>query len=461
MKKFLKLSDNLRNAAKISSGTAIGQLISIVTLPLVTRLYGAEIMGTWAAIHAIAFLIYKVNDLGLTQAIMVADEEEMPELLGSMITLVTSISLILALAVWGYCVFFVRYDLEMTIVTVACSVFYAFSLQIANVSYTWLNREKQYSVLMKNPILNYVSMTVISLALGWMGFIRYGYYLGVMLAQFLTLLHMWRFMPKIRPVLSIQKLRDIITKNINFVKYQMPSSFMIQLREELPNLLIGGLFGNAVLGCFSISTKILNVPVTFIGQALGKVFYQRLAEMKRNGQTVKDFIFRNVMRGMKIAVIPMMLLMAYGDAAVVMFFGEEYAVGGVILRIVVARTFFTFISTTTQGMDIVLGKQKYAMMNALYQSIAISASVVISFYATGTPYWCAAMMTASFIVLQVIYFCRIFRVIQAPYWKYVKNICIYLGIAVAGSFVLRYAFIYITDLTQWAFFKYLAQFLVM
>lgn len=44
---MLKLfkSKNLQNVMKISGGTILGQLISIVSLPIITRMYGAEVMG--------------------------------------------------------------------------------------------------------------------------------------------------------------------------------------------------------------------------------------------------------------------------------------------------------------------------------------------------------------------------------------------------------------------------------
>lgn len=44
MKKF-KFSKSLVNVTKISGGTVVGQVISIVTLPFITRLYGAEVLG--------------------------------------------------------------------------------------------------------------------------------------------------------------------------------------------------------------------------------------------------------------------------------------------------------------------------------------------------------------------------------------------------------------------------------
>ena len=460
MKKRFQLSGNMKNVAKISSGTVLGQLISILTLPLITRIYGASILGVWTTIYAIANLINMVSDLGMTQSVMICKEENAPKTLGVLLLLTGSISLLAAPVVGIYCYFVIGYGWGQTLTVILFAVLYGLSLQLSQVCYTWLNRNKQYSALMKNPVLNYLSMAVITLTLGYLGFEKYGYFIGMTVAQMLTLLHMLRFMPRKLPRISRTAVGEVIRENKEFVKYQLPSNMAYQFREQLPNLLIGGLFGDAILGCYSVSLKLLNIPVTFIGQALGKVFYQRLAELKQKGQQVSDFIYRNISRAMKLAIIPMILLAAFGDAAVVMFFGEVYAMGGVIVRIVAFRAVFTFISTSTQGMDIVLGKQRYAMLCCLAQTGAMALAIAGSFYLTHNIYWCAVIMTVFFIVIQVTYFCAIFKTVEIRPLRYLKSIGVSLAVVLVAAFALRAAYIWIMELTGWGLLEYLGQFLV-
>ena len=75
MKKRL-ISENIKNIGKISSGTLVGQVISIISIPIITRLYGAEIIGYWALFNSIAMVVNSFSDLGLTNAIMIKDSEE-------------------------------------------------------------------------------------------------------------------------------------------------------------------------------------------------------------------------------------------------------------------------------------------------------------------------------------------------------------------------------------------------
>lgn len=456
----IRLSNNLKNAAKISSGTLIGQLISIAILPVITRIYGAEIMGIWTVIVSISGLMNTVTDLGLSQAMMIENPEEEIRTYNAIMTIVFLMSFAPLVIVALYCKVLAGYNWQLTIVVVLFSLIYALTLQINQVSYTWLNKKKNYSVLMKNPILNHGSMAVFAIALGLLGFKTYGYYIGVTIGQLITLVHMSRHLPRELRFSSIADMKAVIRKHQVFVKYQMPTNVTIQAREQFPNLLIGVFFGNTVLGYFSISQKLLNIPVTFIGQSLGKVFYQRLAELRQKGEQVASFIYRNFMRAMKLCFLPMILLAAFGDAAIVMFFGSEYDVGGVIVRIVVFRTFFTFISTCMQGMDIVLERQKYSMITCITQTILLVTSIALTHLLGGSIYVCALAMTVSFIVVQVVYFSAIFHTVGISPLKYLRNVVFALVGVLVLSFAVRAGYIWLTEFTGWAFFEYLASFLV-
>lgn len=460
MKKRFQLSSGMKNAAKISSGTVLGQIISIVSLPFITRIYGAEVMGIWAVINAIASLMNTVSDLGMTQCIMIKDEKDILRTYSAISLVVVLMCIPLSLVAAAYCLLIRHDSLVVTGWIVLFALVYAVTLQFGQVSYTWLNKNKEYSALMKNPLVNYGTMAVSTIVLGLLGFKTYGYYIGVTIGQVLTLLHMRRYLPKKISKPSLEEVRRVIQENRIFVKYQMPTNVATQMREQIPNLLISGLFGDTVLGYFSISQKLLNIPISFIGQSLGKVFYQKLAELRSKGEDLAFFIYRNLTRALKLAFIPMALLAAYGDAAVVMFFGAGYSIGGVIVRIVVFRSFFTFVSACTQGMDIVLGKQKYSLITCLSQTVLICMSIVLTHLVTDNVYVCAGAMTVCFILVQIMYFCAIFKTVGLGAGRYLKNILPALVGVFVCAFALRYAFIWLTQATGWGFFEYLAGFLV-
>lgn len=458
--KPIKLSERMKNVAKISSGTVLGQVISILSLPIVTRMYGAQVMGMWASMYAIAIIISTVSDLGLSQALMVEEKERVEALY----QLVSTLSILLSAAAF---VLVAAYEYLLggqglwQALAFALFVFaYAFTIRQVQTCYTWLNREKQYSVLMKNPIINAGVMAGAAIVLGLLGFKQYGYYIGMVLGQVVTLWHMRRSLPRRMFVRRLSGSRALVGRHRDFVRYQMPTQLVVQVRSQLPNILIGTLFGNVVLGYFSISQKLLSIPVTMVGQALGKVFYQSIAEMQRKGQSLAGFVFRNLQRAMKIAFIPMLLFAAFGDAAITMFFGSEYGVGGVLCRIIVFRSFMTFVSTATQGLDIVLHKQRAIMLACIYQTVLACASVVLAYYLAGDISLCALLMSVTFIAVEIGYFCRMFTVMQYPARRYARSILLSLGGILLLSLLLRQLFLLLLTVVPWGFLHWLGGFMV-
>ncbi len=435
----IKKSRQLKNVLKISGGTISGQIISIVTLPLITRIYGAEIMGIWTTIVAVALIVQSVSELGLTSSLMVEeDEEKLTKIYGviSTISLVISILTIVVFFPYFYCI--KKFSLFNSLVYSIFGIIYAFTVKQVNTCYTWLNREKKYNILMKNPVINYSVMGIFSLILGLVGFRDYGYFCGVVLGQFITLLHMKRQLPKSFLHFDRKDYFWVVNKYVDFIKYQLPNNFMFQFREQLPNLLIGILFGDNILGYYSVSLRILNLPVNFIGQAIGKVFYQSVSAMKRSGQDIGSFVYRNINRAIYIAIVPILGLYTIGDIFAVIFFGNEYVIAGTILRIVVFKMFFSFISTSTQGLEIVLQKQQYSVMTTLFQTLSSCASIAIGFYINKSIEVSLILMVFTFILVQLIFYKKMYQVMKlkiAP--QIALMIVIFLGVIIFGG-IMRF-----------------------
>ena len=457
----INLSGRMKNVAKISSGSVMGQIISIVTLPVITRIYGADIIGGWTAIYAISSILVYLCDLGLSQAIMVEEDEKIERLYQIITTVSLVLSIVSMVPVFLYYRFAMHQSMSEAVINGLFVVVYTFTFRQAQTCYTWLNREKQYNILMKNPVINYSAAAAVSVVLGVAGMKQYGYYIGTTLGQVITLIHMKRRLPKRMFCFSWNETRAAAVEHAEFVKYQMPAQITAQLRHQLPNLLIGSLFGETMLGYFSISQKLISIPINFIGQALGKVFYQTLAELKRTGRDVAAFVERNMTRSMKILFVPMILFAAFGDAAIVMFFGAEYAIGGTISRIMVFRGCFTFISTALTGIDIVLQKQKYSMLTCVFQTIFASLGVIVTYYSTQNIYVCTFVIVAVFIVAQMWYFGRMYRFLNLEQKRYYKNMSLLLAAILICSYILRWGFCGAAELTGWSFLLWLKGFMVL
>lgn len=432
----IKLSESLKNVTKISGGTAAGQIISIITLPFITRIYGAEIIGIWTVVTAFSNIVTNICDLGLSNALMLCNKESVTKWYSLIVKLSGILSLFCGIIIFLYQIL-VGSDMLYALTIGSFVALYAFLLRWVNVSSVILNRNKEYTILMVNSVLRFSVVAFVSIVLGILGYRNFGYFIGNVLGQFVTVIHMMRFLPSFIYSSKSVEYIAVIRQNVNYLRYQMPASITVTLRTELPNLLIGSLFGNRILGYFSISQKLLTIPITFLGQSLGKVFYQKTAEMRRNGTPIGKFVEKNINRGMLIALIPMILLVAYGDAAVVLYFGVEYAAGGVICRIIAYRSLFNFISTATQGLDIVLDRQQYVLYTCLLQTIFAVFSVLCGYYFFHSIYVASVLLVFTFILIQLVYFFSMYKIMGLDPFKYIRHAISMVIVMFLISTVLR------------------------
>ena len=437
LKKF-QTSSMLKNVTKISSGTMLGQLISFITLPIFTRIYGAAVIGNWTLFNSVAIIVNAFSDLGLLNAIMVeVDEHETKKLYSVISTFVLIISTVVGI------VFFIYYSIYPNEAGIN-PCFYAivlivliFTQQQVQLAYSWLNKKSKYNVLMKNPIVNNMAIAVVAIRLGLMGFTKYGYYLGLVCGQIITLIHMRRFIPKVFFDFKISDWIYIVKKYNEYVRYQMPTYVLAQVKNQTPVLLIRSFFGAEILGYYSVSQRILGIPINLLANAIGKVYYQTIVDMSKKGEAIGEFTFRNMKRAMRIAVFPMICIMAVGDIFCVIFFGSDYYIAGNIIRIVSFMTFFTFLMLATQGITIVLHKQQYSLYSAVIQIIGYYVGLSVGKYIFNSIYIACIFMTIIYCVVQIVYFCYLFKAAKVKPIRYIKEIGINLALIMGAVFVIR------------------------
>lgn len=440
LKTKIKISSNQKNIAKITSGTLIGQGVTIISLPIITRIYGAEIIGIWALLHSIAVIINSFSDLGLTNSIMVDDDANVEKNYQVITTMSAIISIMASIFVTLYCVF-ANDRLEMNLIF--AFIFLAimiFTLQQTQLCYTWLNRNKKYNVLMKNPLINNGVYGLLAIGLGLFGFKTYGYFIGYIIGQVVTLWHMKRNLSGKMFTLKLQDFKDVIKVNKKFVIYQIPTNVIAKLKSQLPTLLVKAFWGTEMLGYYSISIRMLQIPSTLLASAIGRIFFQTVSTMKREGKAIGQFVYQNMTRAMKIAIVPMALLMAFGDIAAKVFLGEEWAIAGDFIRILALQYFFAFLMNTVHGLTITLDKQNYAMISCIAQAVAYAVGAIIGKFVFNNIYIALLLMMALFIIINITYFCMIFKTMDISRMKYIKNVMFNLMLMLGLSLVLRSSF---------------------
>lgn len=429
IKSRINLSSQKKNVFKISFGTLVGQGVTFITLPILTRMYGATAIGVFTVFTSIANIILSFSDLGLTNAIMVEEDDEV---VLKIYKVVSTIVMILSIISGVFCTIYysIRPE-ENGMDSLFIGIFIivaAFTLQQIQTCYTWLNRKGKYDVLMKNPIINNVIFGVAAIIFGILKMKTYGYFIGWFLGQIITLMNMKRYLP----ISTFTNKKDdyvyVFKKYKNFIKFQLPSNITMKVKNQIPTLLIKSFFGTKMVGYYSITVRLLQIPISLLASAIGRVFFKTITDMKRTGKDISQYVYNNMIKVMKIAVIPMIFLLLIGDYAVVIFVGDEWKIAGDFLRILALQNFFMFLTQTVQGLSVTLNKQKYSMIFYIAQSVTFIGSLFVGRYIFNNVYVGILLMSITFIICNICFFCGLFKVMNVSITKYLKKCCFYIAL---------------------------------
>ncbi|MFZ3371894.1 MAG: oligosaccharide flippase family protein, partial [Desulfitobacteriaceae bacterium] len=342
------LSPIKKNIIKLSSGTIFGQCISMILIPILTRIFGPAAFGDLAVIQSTVIIINSFSDLGLTRVLMISnDEEDMAKIYKITTFSIATISILFSLLYLLMYPFLKLVDVSGNIFFIALLMIVTiFTTQQIQVGNTWLNRKGAYNVLLWNPIISSSIYAVVSIVLGLSGYMTYGLPSAWGIAQIATLLHIKLHIPKLKTRLSFDGFMEIMAEYRHFVVYQMPTNVIIAIRYQLPVFLIKGLFDSTILGYYSMVMRILQIPISLVAGSIGTVFFKTIADMARAGQEIGQFVYNNIDKVMKIAIIPMFIIVSVGDIILVFILGSRWATAGIFLRILGLQNLFLFLVTT-------------------------------------------------------------------------------------------------------------------
>ncbi len=400
-KRKLKVSKNHKNVMKISTGVIIGQLISIITLPIIARLYGPEIIGIWAFLFALTRIINSFSDLGLTHTLMVQDGNEIKNTFPVINTSNFLLSFIASLFIILY-YYLINSEMNLLYLFLIMSIFIFTNKQI-QINYTWLNRTEHYGALLMNPIIHSLAYGILAIVFGLIGFISYGYFVAHLMGQVITLIFMIRYIPLRKFTFRISEFKAVIYSNSRFVKYQMPANVISSFKNEIPTIIINIFWGPVVLGYYSIVVKILKMPSTLLANSIGKVFFQTISKMKRSGQLFGEYVTRNITFAYRVGIIPIVILIASGDIIVSIFLGSEWTEAGIMLQLLALQFFFMFIINTIQGLSTVLDKQNLAMISSTMQVLGYIVGALLGEYLFGSYLVGLGLMGLIYIIIHIWY----------------------------------------------------------
>lgn len=353
---------------KLASGTTVAQVVVLSAAPVLTRLYEPSEFGAWALFTAVTSVTTVLACLRYDLSIVLpkSDDEGAALLWGSLAVAVLTSGIVLVVflllpksvlahlgaeGISGY----------VPLVALATGIGGAF-----NALNYWHTRKRSFGNLatarvatttvtaaaqIGGALLGSGSATTLvrgSLAGNWVATLA----LAVRAA-----VNDWRTLAR---ALKLRGILSELRRHWRFPIYNSWTAVMNQVSWVLPALVLGSYFSSSVVGYYSLGWRILALPMSLVGTAIGQVFYQRAAVAREAGRL--DVLVRGAFSVLvDVGLIPFVVLAFAGQDIFEFAFGLRWAEAGVYVQILSIYTLVWFIAAPLSNLYLVLDRQGAAL----------------------------------------------------------------------------------------------------
>lgn len=385
---FLKsqqLKNNIfwKSIIVLVSGTALAQIVGLLTTPVISRLYNPKEFGEYLIILSTAAIISSIVSLGLNSAVMVpkSDEESTQVFMVSFFTmflfstalliLVVVISPLIQLFEWGMNYF------------VSCLLVYVFVVlnNLKGLLNIYVNRKKLNRVLFYNSLIGAFATLIITIPLGIFKWGSLGLITGSIVAGVISIIQMIYHANPFIKIPSVTTFKKVFKKYKEFIYYQYPSNFFGNFAIQLPAQLFSSSFGSANLGLYSMCEKVLGIPTRIVGTPINTIYFRTASEYFKEGKNLAKFTFSLITKIMLIAFIPIVIIIIWGQEIFTSILGEKWGEAGKLASILILQYVFLFCNNSTAYCRVAIGRQKVnlvvSVLNLIVVGISIFAGILI------------------------------------------------------------------------------------
>lgn len=394
--RLLPSSTFARSVSVLVGGTAVAQLISILSLPVLTRIYTPEAFSALAVYSSILALVSVVACLRFEIAIPLPKSDRTAAAL-----CVISVISVIVITCFSILAILLSSNLlnKLTAGRISESLWLiplgVFAVGMYNAMQYWSTRKRRFGHISKTRITQSLSGTGVKLGSGYLlsGW-HSGLIAGQMVAQgagFLSLgsyliKNDWHIFEKIKVV----HLKAAFKRYDKFPKYSTLEAFANSGSIQIPVLLIAYYAIGAEAGYLMVAMQLLSAPMSLIGKAVSQVYLSDGAEHYHRGE-LKEFTHKTVISLAKLASLPLLLAAVASPVVLPIVLGEEWQRTGVLIAWMTPWFFMQFITSPVSMSLHITGNQKIAFslqlaglavrVGSIFFAVLISANYLGEFYA--------------------------------------------------------------------------------
>lgn len=343
------------------SGSAIAQIVTLLVSPIMTRLFTTGELGIYTLVLSANTMFGASLSLRYDMTI-VSEEDENSALelvkLSGILCVFTSFLISV-----GYYVYFLHcHEVGIGRGRIALFIFIQNILTgFINILISYNNRYREYKLITSVYILRIVVQNVGIIISGCLKMGATGLILSQIIGYFFGV---GKQSEKIRSKKSnwlkirSKEMLDLAKVHKKQALFSTPAALLNGCSYSIINFFINALFGVEVLGLYSISFRVLGLPISVIGANVSKVYFERACREKESVGNFSKCFKQTLFLMISVAVIMLFLMRYIVPKLIGIIFGEQWQQAGMYIKILAPMFTLRFIASSINGSSILVGKQK-------------------------------------------------------------------------------------------------------
>lgn len=376
-----RIPPTYKGVAQIAGGTGAAQLLAVVSLPFLTRIYSPDAFGVFSYVFAIAMILIPVASLRLESAVPLPPRQEDSEtLLRTGIVVSTCISFLVAVFIlFAGSALDDANELDLMPDLWFLPLMVLFGAWFTLLSQKAITHKDYRTVGNRNAIQGFGRVV------GQFGFAlvtRSG--TGLLAGNlFGSLLGIGTLAKQYKSGLFVrQPLKDcwkLLKRYKAFPLIYMPSALLNILGSSLPLLLFGIWYGVAAVGMLGVVQRVLAVPTVLVSSSVGQVFLGEIAERVRQGERGNRSIYLKASK--RLAVVGILIPLVTIPLAPIItpiLLGSNWSEAGYYAQAVSVVAGVGFVVSPLSSVFMVYEKSLMNILLDLLRIVLIAVSGLIS-----------------------------------------------------------------------------------
>jgi len=329
-----------RSVTLLAGGTALGQAITVLVSPILTRLYTPEDFGIFGVYASILGIVTVVASLRYEYALpLPEDDETAANILVLCFLLLLGMTTLSWFAIQGLGNRIVSWanvpGLQPYLWLIPLGVLGAGTYQILNY---WAVRKRDFPRIARTRLSRGMARAALQVGVGF----AHSGPLGLLLGQFAgetagsasLSLAAWRKDRAPFKAVSLRGIRQAGTRYKRFPLFSTWGSLLDALGGNVPQLLFAAFYGAVAAGWFGLGQRVIAAPLNIVVDSVAQVYFGEAARLPRDDpKAMKRLFFKLTGRLALIGGIPVAVICALAPWFFAIVFGPGWGTAGRYVQI--------------------------------------------------------------------------------------------------------------------------------